>query len=157
VTEYQRRPADSDVLPPRIADDSPAARSHEGQLALLHGYFTLQAYGGVAAGAVLLLSRIARWGPIIPIPAHPWVAIPAFALGTWASFRTRRILRNRDQEGALMAGAVFAWNLVTAAATGHVGFGSLLTGLGALFSVNVYRHLRREADALDDSGVYALD
>ncbi|HEV8448192.1 MAG TPA: hypothetical protein VGQ44_15285 [Gemmatimonadaceae bacterium] len=71
MAEYQRRPAGSDVLPPRIAGDSPAARSPEGQLGLLHGYFTIQAYGG-------------------------------------------------------------------------------------LF-VNVYRHLRREADALDESGVYALD
>lgn len=100
---------------------SPAAAN---QLGILRAWFGFQAYGGIVGLAVIPFARFLA--PAVNVHGKLWVAIPLLAVNTWAAFRTRRLLRERDPDGAWMAGAMFGWNLIVATTAGHFGFGALL-------------------------------
>lgn len=112
----------------------------EWHLRLLRSYFALQAYGGVVAGGLFLLSPIL--GRTVTIHGSPWVTLPVLALSSWAAFRTRRLLVRRDGDGLWLAVAAFACNLLAALSAGQFSAGAFFSGFGILLAVNVYRHLR---------------
>jgi len=145
-------PADSDSedrdAPDSELDLSPDAERY---ISLLRAYFGFQGYAAVLVGALLPFSLLFHVG-VVTITGNPWITLPLVAVNTWAAFRTRRLLLERHRDGALMAGATLACNLVAAGSAGHLGFGSILTGIGVLLAVNVYRDIRRAESALSPEG-----
>ena len=117
---------------------SQTAESHIG---LLRTYFGFQAYVGAVGLPLIPFARFLK--PLFVVNGNPWVVIPVLAINTWAAFRTRRLLQERDREGAWMAGATFGWNLIVARSAGHLGSGALLSAVGILLAANVYTELRR--------------
>jgi hypothetical protein len=117
---------------------SPAAAN---QIGIVRAYFGFQAYGAIVGLALIPFARFLA--PTVTVHGNPWVVMPLLAVNTWAAFRTRRLLRERDPDGAWMAGATFGWNVIVATTAGHFGFGALLSGLGVLVAANIYGELRR--------------
>ena len=132
----------------RNAPDSELALSPnaEGHLTLLRGYFGFQGYVGILAAVLAPFARVLPRG-FVTINGNPWLVWPLVVVNTWAAFRTRRLLRERNRDGAWMAGVVFASDLVAAWSTGHLGFGALLSGIGIVLAINVYREIRRVESA----------
>lgn len=124
--------------PTPTADLSPTA---EGHLVLLRHYLGFQGYVGVFALGLLAVERL--FGPTVRITGNPWIVVPMVVVNTWAAFRTRRLLKEHDRTGALMAFALFGWNLIAAHSAGYFGVGALLSAIGIVFTANVFWQLRR--------------
>lgn len=135
-------PADSHTNN-RDAPDSELALSAtaEGHISLLRAYFGFQGYVAVFAAVLFPFSLLFHLG-VVKITGNPWIVVPLIAVNTWAAFRTRRLLLERNSDGAWMAGVVFACNLLAARSTGHIGLGAILSGIGVLLAGNVYREIR---------------
>lgn len=115
----------------------------DGHRDLLRAYFAFQAYGGLLAGGLLLLSPVI--GRTAIVHGTPWVVLPFAALNTWAAFRTRRLLGDGEREGVWMAAGLFGCDLLAAVATGHPGIGAIFSGIGLLLAGSVWRGMRASA------------
>ena len=116
---------------------------------LLRAYFAFQAYGGLLAGVLLLLSPIIGHTVTVEakpwLLARPWLVLPLAAVNTWAAFRSRRLLGHGDREGVWMAAGIFGSDLLAAIATGHPGFGAIFSGVGLVLTRSVWRGMQASA------------
>src|SRR5262245_61572170 len=114
-------PVDSHSEDPDAPDSELAlSATAEGHISLLRAYFGFQGYVAVFAGVLLPFSLLFHLG-IVKITGNPWMVVPLLAVNTWAAFLTRRLLLERNSDGAWMAGVVFACNLLAARSAGHIG------------------------------------
>ena len=63
-------------------------------------------------------------------------------MSTWAAFRARRLLEERNRDGLWLAAGTFACNVLAAASAGRFGLGAIFSALGIVLTLNVYRHRR---------------
>ena len=127
----------------RLSKDEEITALAAGHLDLLRFYFGLQAYGGVLAGALFVLSPfVGAVGRALAVHGNPWVVLPLAALNTWAAFRTRRLLGEHERDGVRMAAVMLGCDLIGAVTTGHVMSGVLVSGTGLVLLGSVYRGLR---------------
>src|SRR5215475_2133617 len=129
------------------ASDLVLSPDTERYISLLRAYFGFQGYVGAFVGVLLPFAWMFHLGRVT-VTGNPWITLPLFVVNTWAAFRTRRLLLERDRDGAWMAGFVFACDLIAAQSAGHIGFGAILSGIGVLLAINVYRDIRRAESAL---------
>lgn len=135
---------------PQFAHDSPIVTTQReigalaaGHCDLLRAYFAWQGYGGLLAGGLLLLSPII--GHAVTVDGRPSVVLPLAAVNTWAAFRTRRLLRDRNPEGVWMSAGIFGCDFLAAIATGHPGLGAIFSGVGLILTGSVWRGIRSSA------------
>jgi len=133
-------PTEPHIPESAMSEQTAALARAEAHLRLLRGYFGLQAYGGLVVGGLILLSPVLERS--VTIHGKPWLTLPLFAASTWAAFRMRRLLAERNREGVWMAVGTFACSLLAAASASEFGSGAFFSALGILLTVNVYRHAR---------------
>jgi|SRR5215831_16423762 len=118
----------------------------ERYISILRAYFGFQGYVGAFVAVFLPFAWVFHLGRVT-ITGNPWITLPLLAVNTWAAFRTRRLLLERDRDGAWMAGVLFACDLIAARTAGQIDFGAILSGIGVLLAINVYRNIRRAESA----------